>query len=182
MTQVEVQPMGGCDNVRSAAQALIYHHPSYYFIIDRNVQDQETVEHSWANFPNPETHNMLIWRKRELENYFINPDYIKNSSFLKVTEEKLREKIINECNHRIFLDAANLTLRKLHREAIRPFPKDFSDPKQFSSEAEGVRQLEMLPTLEEKRHTFANLFAKDAIKEIYSDFVRDLSGGIFPLH
>ncbi len=37
LAQVEVRPMGGCDNVRSAAQALIRLHPSYYFLIDRDV-------------------------------------------------------------------------------------------------------------------------------------------------
>jgi hypothetical protein len=181
LTQVEVRPMGGCDNVRSTAQALIRHHPSYYFLIDRDDQDQDTVEHSWANFPNPETHNMLIWRKRELENYFIDPDYIENSSFLRVTGENLRQRVIDECNRRIFLDAANLTLRKLHREVRRPFAKDFCDPEQFRSEADGMRQLKELAKLEEKQESVADLFAKDAVRGIYSDFVRDLSGGTLPL-
>lgn len=69
LAQLDVKPMGHCDNVRSAAQALIRHHPTYYFLIDRDDQDQPTVDRSWSDFPNPETHNIIIWRKRELENY-----------------------------------------------------------------------------------------------------------------
>ncbi|MFM8333919.1 MAG: hypothetical protein ACKN9T_19810 [Candidatus Methylumidiphilus sp.] len=182
LTQIEVRPMGGCDNVRSAAQALIRHHPSYYFLIDRDDQDQEVVEHSWVNFPNPETHNMLIWQKRELENYFIDPDYIEKSSFLNVPVKKLKEYILKECNRRIFLDAANLTLLKLHREARKPFASNFCDPQLFSSKADGMHQLESLPAFESKSTSIADLFAKDAIRELYSDFVCDLSGGILPLN
>jgi hypothetical protein len=79
LTQVQVLVMGGCDNVRSAAQALFHEHPSYYFLIDRDDQDAQTVENYWLNFPDPATHNLLIWRKRELENYFIDPSYLQNS-------------------------------------------------------------------------------------------------------
>ena len=36
LTAIEVQAMGSSDNVRSAAQALIHQHQSYYFLIDRD--------------------------------------------------------------------------------------------------------------------------------------------------
>jgi hypothetical protein len=62
LTQLDVKPMGRCDNVRSAAQALIRHYPTYYLLIDRDDQDQTTVDRSWSDFPNPETHNIIIWR------------------------------------------------------------------------------------------------------------------------
>ena len=181
LTQIEVQSMGGCDNVRSAAQALIRHHPSYYFVIDRDDQEQEIVENSWINFPNKDTHNLLIWRKRELENYFIDPEYIEKSAFLKVTPNELRGKILNECKRRIFLDAANLTLRKLHRGICKSFPEDFGDPQLFPTELQGINQLNNLPSLREKRQTMYDLFAPDSVEEIYLGFVRNLSGDVLPL-
>jgi hypothetical protein len=92
LPQVEVRAMGSCENVRNAAHALVRHHPSYYFVIDRDDQDNETVERSWSDFPDLETDNLLIWRKRELENYFIDPEYIEKSEFLSVSRDDLRQR------------------------------------------------------------------------------------------
>ena len=183
LTQIEVRPMGSCDNVRSAAQTLIRHHPAYYFLIDRDDQQQDIVETSWKNFPNPDTHNMLIWHKRELENFFIDPDYIGKSLFLKsnISMRTLKQRIIKECNRRIFLDAANLTLAALKRRIRTQFAPDFSNPIQFKTEADGARVLEESPELEDKRNSFAQIFEKNEVNRIYSDFVLELSGGNLPL-
>ncbi|GEM_PF-405224 len=178
---VEVQTMGGCDNVRSAAQALFRHHPSYYFLIDRDDQDDQTVENYWLNFPDPATHNLLIWRKRELENYFIDPSYLKFSSFLKVTEEELRKRILDECNRRIFLDAANLTLMAINREVRRPLTGYFRNLEHFQSEAAGAQQLDGLSALAEKATSVSDLLERNAVREKYSEFVGELSGGVLPL-
>lgn len=183
LTQISVETMGGCDNVRSAAQALIRHHPSYYFLIDRDDQDENTVESSWANFPDPSTYNMLIWRKRELENYFIDPVYIEKSGHLKqdVTGQQLRQRILDECNRRIFLDAANLTLAALKRGIRGKFICDFSDPEKFRTEDDGVQQLEEHQRFKELGESIAGFFLEDRVINIYSEFVRELSGGVLPL-
>ena len=181
LPQIEVRSMGGCDNVRSAAQALIHDHPSYYFLNDRDDQHQDIVEASWSNFPNPDTHNMLIWHKRELENFFIDPDYICKSKWLKVTPNTLRQRIIKEFNRRIFLDAANLTLSALKRSIRIQFAPDFSNLAQFMTKADGARILDESPELEEKRNSFTTIFEKNKVNKIYSDFVLELSGGNLPL-
>ncbi|MEI6708332.1 MAG: hypothetical protein WCK96_14510 [Methylococcales bacterium] len=181
LTAIEVQTMGGCDNVRSAAQALIYQHPSYYFLIDRDDQDQTTVDKSWQNFPDPNAHNMLIWHKRELENYFIDPDYLEKTSFLK-PNVNLRQRILKECNHRLFLDAVNLTLYALNRALRKHLPiNHFADPFQFQNKNDGVVQLEQLTGFANKRTDVVNILEKESVKKIYSDFVDELSGGVIPL-
>lgn len=181
LPQIDVRPMGGCDNVRSAAQALIRDHPSYYFLIDRDDQDIENVEKSWTNFPNSTTHNMVIWRKRELENYFIDPAYIEKSEFLRVTPSMLRQRILDECNRRLFLDAANLTLSALKRSIRIQFAPDFTNPTNFKTEADGAKVLDESIELEAKRNSFVSIFKKTAVNKIYSDFVAELCGGSLPL-
>jgi hypothetical protein len=54
-TVIEVEQMGRSDYVSSAARALASHHPNYYFLADRDAEDDGRVEGSWANFPNLET-------------------------------------------------------------------------------------------------------------------------------
>ncbi len=181
LTAIEVQAMGGCDNVRSAAQALIHQHSSYYFLIDRDDQNQTTVNESWLKFPDPSSYNMLIWRKRELENYFVAPKYIGKSSFLK-PNVNIEQRILKECNRRLFLDAANLTLYALSRELRKPLIiKHFAEPAQFKNVNDGLLQLEQLSGLVYKKTEAVAILKNDTVKRIYVDFVEELSGGVLPL-
>lgn len=182
LTAVEVGAIGGCDNVRNAAQALISKHPSYYFLIDRDDQDQAIVDKSWQSFPNPAEYNMLIWHKRELENYFINPDYIEKSSFLK-SGSNIRKHILDECNRWIFLDAANLTLYSISRELRKPLPiKHFKNRDEFRDQNAGTLKLEGLSvSMDTKKISVATVLEKEAVNQRYFQFIEELSGGTIPL-
>jgi hypothetical protein len=181
LTAVGVSTMGACDNVRSAAQALIKEYPSYYFLIDRDDQDQENIDKSWQDFPNPDKYNMLIWHKRELENYFINPDYIEKSTYLKPGID-IRKSILDECNLRIFLDAANLTLYSISRELRRPLPiPHFRNPAEFKDKDAGILKLGGLSAMSDKQVSVATVLEQDTVKNRYSEFIEELSGGMTSL-
>ena len=105
---LNVSALGSCENVRLAAQAMVYQHKSYYFVIDRDGRSDDFVEKSWQRFPDPDTYNLLVWRKRELENYFIDPIYILQSQYLVKSEDELRSKLLKMAQKRLFLDVANL--------------------------------------------------------------------------
>jgi hypothetical protein len=181
LTAVGVSTMGACDNVRSAAQALIKEYPSYYFLIDRDDQNQENIDKSWQDFPNPDKYNMLIWHKRELENYFIDPDYINQSIYLKPGID-IQKSILDECNLRLFLDAANLTLYSISRELRRPLPiPHFKNPAEFKDKDAGILKLDGLSAMSEKQASVATVLEQDTVKNRYSEFIEELSGGIIPL-
>jgi hypothetical protein len=182
LTAVDVSTMGGCDNVRSAAQALIKEYPSHYFLIDRDDQDQQTVDKSWQSFPNPDDYNMLIWHKRELENYFIDPDYIKKSPRLK-PQINIEERILDECNLRIFLDAANLTLYSIKRELGKTFPiRHFKNPDEFRDQNAGTLKLNGLAaTIDDRKISVTTVLEGNAVNQRYLEFIQELSGGTIPL-
>lgn len=182
LSAIGVNTMGGCDNVRSAAQALIKEHPSYYFLIDRDDQNQDTVNQSWQKFPDPNEYNVLIWRKREFENYFLDLDYLEKSSFIK-PRVNLKQRLIKVCNQRLFLDAANLTLYTIKRELQKPLTvKHFANHDDFKNKADGLLKLEQLSVfMDEKRLAVSNVLEKNAINTIYLNFIDELSGGILPL-
>jgi len=182
LTAVGVSTMGGCDNVRSAAQALIKEYPSYYFLIDRDDQDQETVDKSWRSFPNPDEYNMLIWHKRELENYFIDPDYLEKSTYLK-PDINIRQRILDECNIRIFLNAANLTLYSIKRELRKPLPiRHFRNPDEFRDQNAGTLKLEGLAeAMDDRKMSVTTGLEKNAVNQRYIEFIQELSGGTIPL-
>ncbi len=181
--QIRVETMGGCDNVRSAAQALIQHHPDYYFLIDRDDQSDETVTKSWGKFPNPAEYNMIIWRKRELENYFIDPEYLKYSSYIKSgsTIADIKEYILKKCNERLFFDAANLTILSLNRQLQQRPLNTFRNPDEFISQQDGLSQLVQLGSIEKKLTAIANLLQQNNIEQIYENFINELSSGQTPL-
>lgn len=179
--RITVQAMGHCDNVRSAAQALISHHPSYYFLIDRDDNDDLTVEKSWNNFPDSSQHNLLIWKKRELENYFLEPTYLAKSSFLKTNLDDLKKQILKECKQRIFIDAANFTILHLHRKVKRNFCKPFHNLDKFKSQQDGEQALEQLTEIELKKNEIDEILTIDSVKQIYFEFVQKLSGETLPL-
>lgn len=181
LTAVGVSTMGACDNVRSAAQALIKEYPSYYFLIDRDDQAQEAIDKSWQNFPSPDECNMLIWHKRELENYFINPDYIEKSTYLKPGID-IRKSVLDECNLRIFLNAANLTLYSISRELRKPLPiQHFKNPEEFKDQDAGMLKLKGLSAMSERKVSVATVLEKDTVRNRYFEFVEELSGGTIPL-
>jgi len=182
LTAVGVSTMGGCDHVRSAAQALIYEYPCYYFLIDRDEQIQETVDKSWQSFPNPDEYNMLIWHKRELENYFIDPDYLEKSSFLK-PEVNIRQHILDECNRWIFLDAANLTLYSISRKLPKFLPMPhFKNRNEFGNQNEGWIKLENLSTsINDIKTSVTTNLKTETINQLYLGFIEELSGGTIPL-
>ena len=90
---LRIEPLGSSFSVRSVAEALHPHHPTYYFLIDRDHYEHDFVERCWTHFPDPGTHNLLVWRRREIENYFLEPQYLVRSKYCRVSEERLGERL-----------------------------------------------------------------------------------------
>jgi hypothetical protein len=183
LSQIEVVATGGCSNIRNAADALLREHPTYYFLTDRDAQDDDRVEESWANFPDLTKKNLLIWRKRELENYFIDPDYIKNSKWLKpkVTEAKLRAAILKEAQLRLYMDAVNLVLLELREKVCAPFPKHFADVSRFRTETAAMSILTAYDQITDKLSDVQRTLEQSVIEASFHRYVTELSGGQIPL-
>ncbi len=109
------------------------------------------------------------------------PDYLMGSRFLKVTGPELRQRILDECNRRLFLDAANLTLLALHRKVRTPFAGHFRNPDEFPTQSDGAKRLEGHAALLDKAASVAGTLSKGTVAGLYSTFVDELGGGTFPL-
>jgi len=125
---VDVVPLGPCFNVRAAAEALFPHHQDYYFLADRDYTSSDVVDELWLNFPNTVTHNFLVWRKHELENYFVDPSFAIKSSFLKAGKksaeiERYLEKTFGD---RLWVESVNRYIESV-RASFRVSLKFFED-------------------------------------------------------
>jgi hypothetical protein len=126
--KIQVRHFHGCLGLRAAATAFHDTSPNHYFIIDRDFCDNEKVEKSWQIFEDDSRPNLLIWRSREIENYFLDPDYLALSSYTSASVEEIRVSILQCVQQRVFLDAANLVLMGTVDKERRPGVEKLRDP------------------------------------------------------
>ena len=164
---LRIEPLGASFFVKSVAEALYSHHPTYYFLIDRDHHDIDFVNHCWCNFPDPDTYNLLIWRKREIENYFLEPNYLFQSRFCQVKRGDLEQKILQSANKRLFLDVANHVIISIREELKTNWIKKFSNPDDFSSKEIALKKLKHAS--EFARHR-TNVEQKVSVEEVEHRF------------
>jgi hypothetical protein len=176
LAAVNVAALGSCENIQQAAKAMYYQHQNYYFVIDRDGRKDAFVEASWTRFPDPTCYNLLVWRKHELENYFIDPDYLSRSEFLKLSEDQLRDIILKECQQRLFLTAANLVLLGIREELMQPPNASFRNPSEFKDRAAALAKLLGCNGLQQKDSETQALLAPAYREAQLDSWIQRLSG------
>lgn len=174
---LRIEPLGPSFSVRSVAEALHQYHPTYYFLIDRDHHEHDFVERCWTNFPDPGTHNLLVWRRREIENYFLEPQYLVRSKYCRVSEEKLGEKILQFASQRLFLDAANHVVISIREELKRNWIEKFSNPDDFPTKEGALRKLKEANQFDQHRANVHDKVSVNEIEQRFSKFLDKMSGG-----
>jgi hypothetical protein len=182
--KLRVEPLGPSFSVRSVATALRQFHPEYWFVIDRDDWEDAAVEASWRRFPDPAHDNLLIWRKKELESYFLEPDWACCSRYLKpsVSSDGLKLWLAAEADERLWLEAANRVLVQT-RNSI----KQSHAPLLTASEVQGCTKEEVIlklldsPMLKELAASMAVEVSRERVCKTFDDEMQILSGGPVPL-
>ena len=169
---LRIEPLGASFSVKSVAEALHPHHPTYYFLIDRDHHDNDFIDRCWCNFPDPDTHNLLIWRRREIENYFLEPNYLVQSQFCQIEEDNLERQILQFANKRLFLDAANYVVISIREELKENWIEKFSNPDEFSSKEMALEKLKRANEFEQHRTSVEN---KVSVEEVERRFCECLA-------
>ena len=179
--EINVKALGSSPSIRSVAPALHASHPTYYFLIDRDFHfTDEEIDKHWNKFPNKETYNLLIWKKKEIENYFLNPEYLAVSEYCKVSPEILKEKILRLAEQRLNLDAANYVLINMREKIKKTFIKKISKkgdrfPDKTSALKQLITELEKHPPVY-KEITDNHLSIQKIEKKFY-ETLESLKGG-----
>ncbi|MDR3613324.1 MAG: hypothetical protein P4L53_07145 [Candidatus Obscuribacterales bacterium] len=177
-TDIGIRTLGPSFHVKSAAQALHPYHPNYYFLIDRDHHDDTTVEQSWANFPVADTYNLLIWRKRELENYFLDPGYLSQSGFMKkCTLADLTSRLLKISSRRVFFDIANQTIVKVREVQKNKWIEDFKNPDEFSTSENALEKLKMSEPLRSRASLIVEQMNFASVEKIFKELENEFLGG-----
>lgn len=175
--KLRIRPLGAAYSIKSVAQALYQHHPNYYFLIDRDHYDDDFVESCWEGFPNPETQNLLVWRRREIENYFLDPEYLAISNFCSQPEDHLRNKILQFANQRVFLDAANHVIISIREELKNSWIEKFSDISDFSTADRALLKLKEVKEFDKHSADVCHKVSFPEIERHFIDVLREMTGG-----
>lgn len=175
---LRIEVMGPSYSVRSAAQALAKHHPRYYFLIDRDHYD-ELVEKSWQDFPDPAKDNLLVWRRREIENYFLDPPFLMESKFRRTStsEEKLKTTLVRAAQKRLFLDVANSVISSIREEQKFTWIQHFTNPVDFPSRSAAIEQLISKEAFVERGRKVSEMLSKDALENWLEESLASMTGG-----
>lgn len=139
--KLRVRPLRGCFHVRAAAEALHPGHPTYYFLIDRDHNDEATVEQLWKDFPNPAKCNLLMWRRKEIESYFIIPEYLAKSRWCTKSADEITQTLVKEARRRIWLDLANHVIVSIREDLKQSWIKAFDSESGFETYDKALEQL-----------------------------------------
>ena len=174
---LRIETMGPSYSVRSAAEALARHHPKYYFLVDRDHYDDAYVERCWKTFPDPRAHNLLIWRRREIENYFLDPPFLLASTYCVSTQATLTTNLVEAAQERLFLDVANYVISWVREKQKSTWIKHFSNPADFTSKNEAVEQLSSRREFSDRLRTVSSMLSKAAIVVRFEAGLEMMTGG-----
>lgn len=182
--RLRVEPLGPSFSVRSVATALRQFHPEYWFVIDRDDWDDAAVEASWQRFPDPAHDNLLIWRKKELESYFIEPDWACHSRYLmpSTSSEGLKVWLASQAGALLLLEAANRVLVST-RNAIKQSraPLLTAGEVQGRTKEEVIRELLASPLFRELASATTIEISEGRVRAAFDHELQLLSGGVLPL-
>ena len=178
--EINIEALGSSPSIRSVAPALYAYHPTYYFLIDRDFHfTDEDINKHWEKFPSRETDNLLIWRRKEIENYFLDPQYLAASEYCKVSPETLKEKILHLAEQRVNLDAANYILinvrEKIKKTSIKKISKKGNNfPDKESALQQLIAELGKQPSA--YNEIIENHLSVKNIKEKFYETLESLKG------
>ena len=184
---LEIQPLGTSSSVSSVAHSLYPTHPKSYFLIDRDhhISDAQ-VDTYWQNFPDPNTSNLLVWRRKEFENYFLEPSFLIESSYCKAefkanNGQQLQERITSLAQEWLYFDTANYVIVSLREEFRRQWIEKFSDHLKFPDKPSALKQLTEKTEFKAFSEKVLQQTATGEITTRFHEYLDKMTGGTEPL-
>ena len=180
---VNVRGIGSSSCIERAAAAFKADNRMFYFVVDRDHHTQKEVNQSWKDLRTDKS-NIVIWRKKEFESYFIDPEFLLKSKYIKsnVTADIIKNKIISIVNKQIYWYALCRTIISV-RERIKAkwieLPSFGS--RDFNTRDKSLNVLLNSPELSSKLSDVRASLSASRISRIYDSELKKLTGGILPV-
>ncbi len=177
LPMITFKAIGPSTNIRAAAEAMHAHHPEYYFVVVRDHHTDAMVEESWNRFPDPSCSNIILWRKRELENYFLDLAYLAKSEYVHCTADQLESTICALGRERLWLEVTNRVIIELREQVKAKWIDLFSDPARITSRDQAVQCLLTAPQIATLPARIGELLQPHALEDLFDRTLLDWTDG-----
>jgi len=164
------------DAVRSDARHVLFVEGGGDDAIDRDHHNDDFVEQSWHNFPDSGSRNLLVWRKREIENYFLDPDYLARSKYFIGSVNQLRQFVMARAQHRLYIDVTNSVIVSLREVIKKNRVQTFTDPGALPTRDVALQALTDLGMCNEFRCLADQELANETIQAAFDDTLCTMTG------
>ena len=177
--RISVKPLGSSFHIESVAYALNEHHPTYYFLIDRDFhRDDDFVNRCWDTFPDQNTNNLIVWKKKEIENYFLDPHYLHSSNYCTVNQDELADIILNFSRQRLYLDVANYVVIGIREELKRNWIEKYTDLSKFQSKDAALNELKNSPEIQSRTSEVSDKVSFSEIEQRFNVCLTKMTNGM----
>lgn len=172
---INVKGIGPCSYIKSAASAFADVHPTYFFVVDRDHQTDENIEKTWEAFEKKRG-NLIIWRKKEIENYFLDPMLLSASEFLKgeITEADIREAIVSYAKEELYMCVTNRVIIDLRENLKVNWIHKYTDSQKIPNKETALLTLKENAIIKEKLSEIDTMFS--SIEDNFNRELRFLLG------
>jgi hypothetical protein len=181
---IDVKPLGASFSVKNVAEALHPHHSNYYFLADRDHHDDAFVKKCWRSFPDPKTHNLLVWRRRELESYFLISSYLEKmgdeaaaNPRRKKSRRQIDEIVRRACAERLYLDAANQVIAEVREANKENWIEFFTNTAELSDPTTARKKLVERPEFGKKRTALEKSTGREELGARFDEILSQMTGG-----
>lgn len=173
---LRIEPLGPAFSLTSVAQALRNQHPNYYFVIDRDSRSEEYVENSWNGFLSPAKPNLAVWRKRELESYFLDPAYLSRSDYVVKKREDLEQNILAHARRRVFLDIANGVIETVRERLKKTWIRRLRNPDRVTSLSQAREIIAGKEEFLSRPNQVSHVLSRQSLNEVFDQIAKDFLG------
>ena len=118
-----------------------------------------------------------MWRRREIENYFLEPPFLVKSAYCYDSGTALEATLVEAAQERVFLDVANSVISSVRGEQKRTWINHFSNPAEFASREAAVEQLISQEAFVERSEQVSAMLLKEELTKRFEESLAAMTGG-----
>ena len=181
----KICPLGTSFHLKSASDAFKYsvsddlnnYTQNWCFIIDRDHHTYDDINKEWNNLKKGKAPKLLYWRKKEIENYLLDPSLLKKSDLLiDYTIEDLKHKIVKYANRYLYMFAVNQVIIQVREELKGCWIKLYKDFGQFKNFEDSIKQLTKNKCFEKHLNRHGELITIESLKQNVIKALIDYTG------
>lgn len=176
LLDIDIKPLGKSSEIRAASKAFLNIHPGYFFLVDRDHFESKEVEDSWNDFA-ANKGNLIIWRKKEIENYFLDPEFLIHSRYInKNRQQDIQNILLEHARGQLYLSAVSQVIISVREELKCNWIKIPHNESDYPDESTALKKLLAMSEFHVQDANTSRILGKAYLEERYHHYLSILQG------